>query len=382
MAIKTEFYKGRRKRKSYIIVPVSIAVIVIAAIVVLFYSMQKYAVITKDDVAIELPILAKSGESAAEQSEEAMVLESVNAKIVFDQPDYSDLPTLAHTDCKPVRAIFVPYENITREKLAEYADRLNAGNALVLEMKPRNGSLMWYSTSWACRNYGLSVESETTLNIQSYIDMLKERDVYLVAQISCCVDGRYSTFSTSVALRNSIGINYANDTGYWLDPYNQRVRDYVVEMCQELYAMGFDEVVLADLLHPSEPDIEEDKRTQFVYSTPMSTTPTPHGGVMGFALSVAQRLDDREGALSVYTYSATSLVKTDTLTGQNAVMFWKLFDRVYYPTDKYAYTFNMEDVGHTLTPAVAASRFVPVVQNYLPADSERISWVLIDVEED
>ena len=57
MARKQEFYKGRRKRRNYAIIPSIIIVGLITLIVVLFYGMQKYAVITKEGVSIELPIL-------------------------------------------------------------------------------------------------------------------------------------------------------------------------------------------------------------------------------------------------------------------------------------------------------------------------------------
>ncbi len=39
-----------------------------------------------------------------------------------------------------MRAIYVSSENITQDKLNEYADRLSVGNALVLEMKPVSGN--------------------------------------------------------------------------------------------------------------------------------------------------------------------------------------------------------------------------------------------------
>ena len=58
MARNLEFYKGRRKKRNYALVPSAITLGVIMLIVVLFYGMQKYAVITKDGVNVELPILS------------------------------------------------------------------------------------------------------------------------------------------------------------------------------------------------------------------------------------------------------------------------------------------------------------------------------------
>ena len=383
MARNAEFYKGSKKKKSHYYVIVAVAVALIALLVVLFYSMQKYAVITKDEVKVVLPFL--EGESAAASggtlSEDDAPIEHTTVEIRFDQADYSSIQPIARTDVKAVRAIYVPHENITLEKLEEYAARLQTGNALMLEMKPRSGNLMWYSRSSAAVGYGLSIENEVTNSIQRYVDMLKAKNVYLVAKISCCVDERFPSYSTLVALKTASGMNYYDETGMWLDPFSQKVRDYVVEMAGELYDIGFDEVVLADLRHPV-PDPERGE-VEFLYNAEMSTTPTPEGGICGFAISVAQRLADREDgkALSIYSYTPVSLVKLDQGTGQNTPLFFKLFDRVYYETDRGTYTYNLQDVTHSISEEDAARRFVPVVVNYLPDNPDKISWVLIDKEE-
>ena len=383
MARHAEFYKGSKKQRSHYYVIVAVAVALIALLVVLFYSMQKYAVITKDDVKVVLPFLAGEGASASGDAagEERAPLEHTTVEIRFDQADYSSIQPIARTDVKAMRAIYVPHENITLEKLEEYAARLQTGNALMIEMKPRSGNLMWYSRSSAAVGYGLSIENEVTNSIQRYVDMLKAKNVYLVAKISCCVDERYPAYSTLVALKTSSGMNYYDETGMWLDPFSQKVRDYVIEMAQELYDIGFDEVVLADLRHPV-PDPERGE-VEFLYNAEMSTTPTPEGGISGFAITVAQRLADREEgmALSIYSYTPVSLVKTDPGTGQNTPLFFKLFDRVYYETDRGTYTYNLEDVTRSISAGEAARRFVPVVVNYLPDNPDKISWVLIDKEE-
>lgn len=383
MARHGEFYKGSRKKRSHYYVIVAVAVALIALLVVLFYGMQKYAVITKDDVKVELPILSDGGVSLGGESlADDESYEQTTVSIIFDTPDYSSIQPIARTNLHAVRAIYVPHENINMEKLEEYANRLQTGNALMIEMKPRSGNLMWYSRSSAAVGYGLSVENEITNSIQRYVDMLKEKNVYLVAKISCCIDERYPAYSTLVALKTASGMNYYDADGMWLDPYSQKVRDYVVEMTRELYDIGFDEVVLADLRHPV-PD-EEKGEVEFVYSAEMSTTPSPEGGVSGFAISVAQQLSDRAQGkvLSIYSYTPVSLVKADPGTGQNTPLFFKLFDRVYYETDRGTYTYNLQDVTHSITESVAATRFVPVVVNYLPDNPDKISWVLIDADED
>ena len=137
MARVQEFYKGRRKRRNYALIPFIVLLAVISLILVLFYGMQKYAVITDDGVSVELPILQDGSKTTVDsQGNEIRNFERVGVEIVYDEPDYSAVKARPEPDAPPVRAIFIPAENITRDKLLEYAARLVSGNALLLEMKP------------------------------------------------------------------------------------------------------------------------------------------------------------------------------------------------------------------------------------------------------
>lgn len=385
MARYSEFYKGRRKKRNVALIPFAVLVGVISFLVVAFYGMQKYAVISKDGVSVELPMLAEEGGTVIDSlGNEVREFETVETELVFDAPDYSRVKATAGENLSQMRAIFVPYENLTEEKLDEYASRLKVGNALVLEMKPRTGQLMWNSSAQAAIDYGLYTATEATNALPGLISTLKENgNIYLVAQISCCIDNIYASRSTSVALRTSYGANYTDDEGTWLDPYNVELRNYVVQMVKELYAMGFDEVVLADVAHPVIEQPEgEGNEISLVYTREMSTTPGPVNAVCGFALSVAEQLRDRDGALSIYVNSPTALVKADEANGQDATLFMKLYDRVYYPTERGNYSYNVEDIDGSVTIGDVPSRFVPVLVNLLPENSETMSWVLVDRQEE
>jgi hypothetical protein len=374
LAKNAVFYKGRRKKRNYAIIPTVIILALISLTLVLFYGMQKYAVITKDGVNVELPILKTEKTTVDSQGHEVRVFDRVDTEIVYDPPDYSYIKATAGKDTPELRAIFVPAENLNREKLQEYSARLKAGNALVLEMKPRSGILMWESQSPVAMNYGLSTPNEQTAEMPTLISELKEDDVYLVAQISCCIDELFASRSTNVTLRRADnGGNYMDESGTWLDPYNLTVRSYVIDMVRELYALGFDEVVLADIAHPtfSEP-------VELVYTRELSQSPSTVTAVCGFAINVARELHDREGKLSIYCDSKPALVKADD-NGQDARLFMKLYDRVFLRTDKYAYPYNVEDIKGNIEIGSVHNRLVPVVENYLPENS---SWVLVDVAEE
>lgn len=376
MARVQVFYKGRRKRRNYLFIPFVVLLAIISVGMVTFYGLQKYAVINKDSVSIQLPILADKDAVFDSQGHEVKTFDPVNANVVFEEPDYSGVKAVAGADVEPMRAIFVPYTDLNHDKLQEYVSRLNQGNALLLEMKPRSGQLMWESQAEMAVNYGISVPSETTAAVKNFLADMEEKDIYLAAQISCCIDNLLPTRTSAYTIKNEIGMNYQDEKGFWLDAYNEAVRKYAAQMAQELFDMGFDEVVLADVAHPTltEP-------VTLLYTNEISTQRSTMLAVCGFAVSVARQLQDREsGALSIYCDTRPGLVKPDLTTGQDARLFMKLYDRVYLKTDKSAYPYNVEDIQSNVTIGSVYDRLMPVVENYIPSDNS--SWVLVDVPED
>ena len=376
MARVQVFYKGRRKRRNYLFIPFVILLAIISVGMVTFYGLQKYAVINKDSVSIELPILADKNAVFDSQGHEIKTFDPVNVSVVLEEPDYSGIEAVAGAKVKPMRAIFVPYTDLNHDKLQEYVSRLNQGNALLLEMKPRSGQLMWESQAEMAVNYGISVPSETTAAVRDFLADMEEKDIYLAAQISCCIDNLLPTRTSAYTIKNEIGMNYQDGNGFWLDAYNEAVRKYAAQMAQELFDMGFDEVVLADVAHPTltEP-------VTLLYTNEISTQRNTSLAVCGFAVSVARQLQDREsGALSIYCDTRPGLVKTDLTTGQDARLFMKIYDRVYLKTDKSAYPYNVEDIQSNVTIGTVYDRLMPVVENYIPSDNS--SWVLVDVPEE
>lgn len=379
-----DFYKGRRKKRNFAIVPTVIIMLFLGVVIVLFYSTQKYAVIADDGVTVELPFLTGSSSAADSDGHVLKEFEAVDVPIEFLDADYSGVKATAGKNLPSVRAIYIPYEDVNDEMIPEYAKRLSSGNALLMDVKQKNGYLAYYSSAPLAYSYGLNmVETDTKDRLAAVLEQLKADKIYLIAQISCCMDELLGAHSTEVCLHNEYGMYYYDENGYWLDPYSTIVRNYTVQLVQELWDMGFDEVVLQDLAHPSVQEVENPDGTftmPISYTREMSTTPTALGGISGFAVYVAEQLQDRESGkyLSAYLNSSNSLVKADTLNGQDGELFMKVFDRVYYTTDKYAYTFNVQDISPFCTVGNLKNRFVPVVINYLPDNS---SWVLVDQQE-
>ena len=376
MARAQEFYKGKRKRRNYAFVPFIVLLALFSVMLVLFYGMQKYAVISKDGVKIELPILME-GQGVTVDSEGHAIrsFEPVSVPLVFDEADYSYVKSQAGKNAPPVRAIFIPAVNVTPSKIIEYAARLVAGNALVLEMKPRSGVCLWESHSRMAMAYSLTQETELTAAMPEMIEKLKGQNIYLVAQISCCIDELLPTRTTSFCIHTEGGLNYKDGLGTWLDAYNLDLRTWIAEMCRELWDLGFDEVVLKDVAHPSLAEA-----IPLVYTREISTPRSTAAAVCGLAAGVADQLYDRgDKVLSIYCNTREALVRDDLTTGQNAVLFMQLYDRVYLETDKFSYPFNVEDIQANVTAGNVYDRLVPVVINYIP---DNTSWILVDGPEE
>ena len=375
MARVQEFYKGRRKRRNYAFIPFIVLLALFSVMLVLFYGMQKYAVISKDGVKIELPILS-DGSAAAIDDEGHTIrqFEPVSVPLNLDPPDFNYVKSSAGKNAPPVRGIFIPSVNVNPNKIIEYASRLVAGNALVLEMKPRSGVCLWESQSQMATAYSLNQPTELTAAMPEMIATLKGQNIYLVAQISCCIDELLPTRTTAYCIHTETGLNYTDGLGTWLDPYNLDLRTWIAEMVQELYDLGFDEVVLADVCHPSLAEA-----VPLLYTREISTERSSVYAVCGLATGIADKLRDREKVLSIYCKTREALVRDDYTTGQNAVLFMQLYDRVYLETDKFTYPYNVEDMENSVSVGSVYDRLVPVVVNYIPDNS---SWVLVDGPEE
>ena len=385
MSRNSDFYQGRRQRRNYWLIPFVLLLGLITLSVVLFYGLQKYAKITDQGVKVVFSETEETAEALSEKPvQETLVFDTVVPEIVFEAPDYSRIVARAGKNVKPVRAIYLEAEEISEERLTNAAASLVDGNALMLEMKPRSGQLVWHSNASLAISYGLYTDSDFSNALPSLIPALKTqengKEVYLVAQISCFIDELLATRSTQYALRTESGFNYSDENGTWLDPYNSEVRNYIIALVRELFDMGFDEVALADVMHPVGATVQnaegETVKAQFLYSREMSTDPNPVTAICGFAVYAADELEACPGLLSIYVDSPQALVRNNEDSGQNAVLFMKLYDRVYYRTDRYTYTFNLQDMESSVPYGDVHDRFVPVVINLIPHDNS--SWIYIE----
>lgn len=354
-----EVYRGRRKRLNVLGVVFGALAALILLTVVLFFGLQKYIVFEHDGVRVALPGAAAGEDGPLPNDETAP--EQVNAVLEITDPDYSAVPAAAGEGLADMAAVFVPAQDVSMSGVGRYMSVMSSygANALVLEVKPVSGQLVWASSSPTAAAYSLN----GTLDLEAMVAALRQQDeddeLYLVAQLSCCIDGLLAERCPSAALRFATGAAYADSEGAWLDPYSATVSAYLSELCSELAEMGFDELLLKSL---SLPITEE----AIGFSVELSSTPTPEAAVCGLAVELTNALEGYDIPVSAILDTTSLRSGLADKSGQNLELFGKVFDRLCSATDSaWLSGVDRDSIDQYLTLGSLETRYVPIM-NYVP----------------
>ena len=354
-----EVYRGRRKRLNVLGVVFGALAALILLTVVLFFGLQKYIVFEHDGVRVALPGAAAGEDGALPNDETAP--EQVNAVLEITDPDYSAVPATAGEGLADMAAVFVPAQDVSMSGVGRYMSVMSSygANALVLEVKPVSGQLVWASSSPTAAAYSLN----GTLDLEAMVAALRQQDeddeLSLVAQLSCCIDGLLAERCPSAALRFATGAAYADSEGAWLDPYSATVSAYLSELCSELAEMGFDELLLKSL---SLPITEE----AIGFSVELSSTPTPEAAVCGLAVELTNALEGYDIPVSAILDTTSLRSGLADKSGQNLELFGKVFDRLCSATDSaWLSGVDRDSIDQYLTLGSLETRYVPIM-NYVP----------------
>ncbi len=170
------------------------------------------------------------------------------AEIVTDETGTTD-PT-GNVTVSELQAVYVPYGSVSEEGIASYRINLeaNSGNAMVLQMKPESGNLVWSESS---AKLSTSYGTVGTTNMRSIVNSLHDDNIYVVADISCFLDSAIASRNTALALVTGENQPYSDSYGSWLDPYSTEVQTYLSELVKELCNLGFDEIMLSNYCLPA-----------------------------------------------------------------------------------------------------------------------------------
>ncbi|MCP4116253.1 MAG: hypothetical protein GY737_12775 [Desulfobacteraceae bacterium] len=152
-----------------------------------------------------------------------------------------------------VRGIYLPANRLTSRRLTEaihYA-RLANLNAAVVHVKDPLGRLVWHSRNPIALSVGAVAGNGS---VERALALFKENRIWTIAKID--------VFSDDLLARNYPGVGLEDNThgGVWQDrnglgwtnPFDKRVWAYILDLCRELAAMGFDELQFDYVRFPSD----------------------------------------------------------------------------------------------------------------------------------
>ena len=363
-----DIYRGRRKFR----VPLNIFLFVLSFAVfgsiALFYGLRLFVVYVNSGVSLQLP-----WEREAQTEEEAVIatpeptFEPVQVQVVWEDPDFSDVDLGGWEDLAPIKARYFPLAEVTNpSSLGAAVSAVQTGDytTAIFEMKARSGQLAWPSSYPTALSYATA----GTTDVTDAIAELHAAGKTVAAQISCFADELLAERNWTVTFMLN-GRAYADGDGiYWLDPYNRTVRAYITGLVEELAAMGFDEIILADLYHPVQEGLS------YSSSGTLQTPPNPVVAVCQMGRRIVETLQDTGVAVSARINGTSLRLGMGAQTGQDIGIFWRLFARLYCPSDYGIVESDMELAVESMNRGDANIRFVPICP-FVPEDVE--SYVLV-----
>lgn len=128
-------------------------------------------------------------------------------------------------------------------------EQLPAGTPVLLDIKGYRG-YFFYSTGVGDHTSGLYDLEQ----MDALLRWLGQSDLYVIGRMSALRDFVSVWDNNSLGLKTTSGNPYSDQgsygIGYWLDPTNSTVQNYLVDVLGELKRKGFDEVVLDNFCFP------------------------------------------------------------------------------------------------------------------------------------
>ena len=146
-----------------------------------------------------------------------------------------------------VKALYLTYwgannNSLTLKNMLKIMDNTEI-NAVVMDVKNEYGSTSFLTSFKQANSYGAQ-KTRTNRNIQKFIKMMKERNIYVIARIVVFKDEIQASHNPEYALKKEkTGKIWRNaDMMAWVDPFDKRGHNYTIRIAQEAAKVGFDEI--------------------------------------------------------------------------------------------------------------------------------------------
>lgn len=201
--------------------------------------LQRFVVYTDDGVVLNFD---RQDSGQAQLPQPSQSLPTINIR-------YEDTPF--QEGLQQLSGYYIPEKDLMDDPDAVLAklQQLPAGTPVLLDIKGYRG-YFFYSTQVGAHTSGLYNISR----MDELIRWLGQSDLYVIARMPALRDFIVVWENSACSLKTTSGYAYADQgdygTGYWLDPTNSTVQNYLIDVLNELKSLGFDEVVLQNFCFP------------------------------------------------------------------------------------------------------------------------------------
>lgn len=232
---------------------IALTVIVITALVLLclLVWLQRFIVYTDEGVVLDFDRSKDFGQSQLPEGEKNPVSVTINYS---DTPYQEGLTQLNGYYIESSDLMKMKNDSQALQNLLEKLSQLPAGTPVMLDVKGYRG-YFYYST-----DVGKNTSSSYNISqMDALIRWLADSDLYVIARMSSLRDFDTVYQDNSYGLKKTSGITYYDQgdygMGYWLDPTNATVQNFLIDVINELKSKGFDEVVLQNFRFPDSDDL-------------------------------------------------------------------------------------------------------------------------------
>ena len=168
------------------------------------------------------------------------------------------LPFSTHSSAKPEKltGVYFPSGCLNGRSFQGIVHYMKASglNLAVLHAKDPLGRLFWKSSNSLAKYIGASAPNAS---LETAIPNLKQKGIWTVAKLDVFQDSLLVTKNPEMGVVDSeTGELWADHKGlHWANPYDIRVWDYTIALCQELISMGIDEIQFDYIRFPSDGDM-------------------------------------------------------------------------------------------------------------------------------
>ena len=354
-----DVYKGRRKYKVPLTIILFVFVALIIGAVALFYILQQFVVYDANGVTLVLPWEEGAADTAQVESDPAAeptpdTRAPVEFEIVFLEPDFSSMSYAVDWEPTATHSLYLSAAAAADSATlsSSISEAVSAGcTGIVLQLKDSSGQLLWPSAT----DMAIAYATGGSMDYTAYLDTAHSQGLTVAACLSICADNLLAERDWLVTLGTESARTYTDANGIsWLDPYNEDIISYAVDMAMELAALGFDEIILDELRIPT------DSPLPLVYTTTLTDETSPVTAVCRLGQRVCEALDGSGVLVSAMLDAEGLRSGLGEQSGQDPTSFAHLFDRLYCRTDSAQAASDLALATAGITDGTGSCRFVPV----------------------